>query len=198
MKNGIKFIVKALLFLCTLLILIVIVKFSFIGKNIDVEKCKTYLLPSAKKNNVRLTFLGTSCFIINYEGKQFISDAFFSNPSLISTALGNMKQQSIKSYLNDSLYKHVSMTTISHGHYDHCFDLNQILQPQTTVIADQSTIFQLEQELKNNTSKIALKNTEKQNWIYSADSIFRVFPILCKHNPHFGKTILLMAFTNKL
>mgnify|MGYP003514745279 CR=1 FL=1 len=25
---------------------------------------------------------------------------------------------------------------------------------------------------------------------YSADSIFRVFPILCKHNPHFGKTIL--------
>ncbi|HQV78718.1 MAG TPA: MBL fold metallo-hydrolase [Chitinophagales bacterium] len=190
MKNGIKFIVKALLFLCTLLILIVIVKFSFIGKNIDVEKCKTYLLPSAKKNNVRLTFLGTSCFIINYEGKQFISDAFFSNPSLISTALGNMKQQSIKSYLNDSLYKHVSMTTISHGHYDHCFDLNQILQPQTTVIADQSTIFQLEQELKNNTSKIALKNTEKQNWIYSADSIFRVFPILCKHNPHFGKTIL--------
>lgn len=173
-----------------LLVSIVLIKLSFLGKNVDIEKCKPFLLTSTHQKNIKLTFLGTSCFIIDYKGKQFMSDPFFSNPDLKSVITGSMKNIALSSVISDKLFSNVSMTTISHGHYDHCFDIQQILRPFTTIVADSSIFNQMNVITKNNTHQFPLSFTPYTQWIYSYDSTFRVFPILSKHGPHFGKTVL--------
>ncbi|MEZ5054813.1 MAG: MBL fold metallo-hydrolase [Chitinophagales bacterium] len=190
MKNRIRKSLLVTLGILGIFIVFIVIKFSFIGKDIDIEKCKPFLLQSTNQKNIKLTYLGTSCFIIDNHGKKFMSDPFFSNPSLISTFIGTMKQEPIADYIPTADYANISMTTISHGHYDHCFDVAQIVQPNTTLVADKSTLLQLNNELQSNPNQIALTAQPFKDWVYSKDSAFRVFPILCKHNPHFGKTVL--------
>lgn len=173
-----------------LFISIISLKLAFLGKNVNLEECKPYLLTSQHKKNIKLTFLGTSCFIIEHKGKQFMSDPFFSNPNIPSVIEGKMKHVALNSLINDSLFSNVVMSTISHGHYDHCFDIQQILKQATTILADSSVFNQMHLITKNYTHQFPLDFTPNSKWIYSTDSSFRVYPILSKHGPHFGKTVL--------
>ena len=180
-----------------LFISIIILKLAFLGKKVNIEKCKSYLLTSQHKKNIKLTFLGTSCFIIEYKDKQFVSDAFFSNPNIPNVISGNMKHVALSTMISDSLFSNVSMTTVSHGHYDHCFDMQQILKPATTIVADSSVFKQMNLITKNNKKQYPLDFSPNTQWIYSYDSAFRVFPILSKHGPHFGKTVLFKGSYEK-
>lgn len=173
-----------------LFISIIVLKLAFLGKNVNIEECKPYLLTSQHNKNIKLSFLGTSCFVIEYKGRQFMSDPFFSNPNIPSVIKGDMKHVALNSLMNDSLFSNVSMTTISHGHYDHCFDIQQILKPATTIVADSSIFNQMNFLTKNRLHSFPLDFTPHTKWIYSYDSSFRVFPVLSKHGPHFGKTVL--------
>lgn len=197
MRKTLKSFSLTLVFILLSFLLIVIIKMSFLGKKINSEKITPYILSSTHQKNVKLTYLGTACFVIDYKGKQFINDPFFSNPSLFSTLIGRMKQTPLSDLYAAPLIKNVSMISISHGHYDHCFDLAQVNQNQATLVADKSTLFQLNEEIKNNSSKIALDSNYYFKWIYSQDSCFRILPLPSTHNPHFANVTLFKGSYTK-
>lgn len=197
MVKWLKRIISYLIIIVLAIFIFIFIKMTFIGKNVHIPSFQSYILTSTNKKNVQLSFLGTSCFVINYHGKQFMSDPFFSNPSIPSTILGNMKLQPINKYINDSIYNNVEMVSVSHGHYDHCLDIGQVLQSFTKVIADSSVMYQMHPVLKDDTNLAALDFVPYTNWIYSADSTFRVFPILSTHGPHIGNIVFFSGCYEK-
>lgn len=172
-----------------IILIFIYLKITFIGKAINEPILEPYFLKSTNEKNIQLTFLGTSCFIVGYQGKEFVSDPFFSNPSVPSTFTGNMQLLPINKFIKDSLCRNVEMMTVSHGHYDHCLDFEQFLKPTTTFVADTSVVWQLFPLLKNNKNIVSLNFIPHTKWIYSVDSTFRVFPILSKHGPHIANIV---------
>lgn len=190
MKKFLKISAYSCLSLITILLIAIFIKLSFFGKIFNKHTAEEFLLPSLNKKNIRLTFLGTSCFIIDYKGKQFVNDPYFSNQDFPSIIKGKTPLEKLSNYLPDSLYKNISLISITHGHFDHCMDIGTFLQKNTAVIADSSVFYQLHQLIPDNTKKHQLHYQPNDKWIYSSDSTFRVFTILSHHGPHFGHTVL--------
>ena len=183
-------------FLALILVFIVLVfcKLQFIGKKFDAAAFEPYLLKQpAYTHPIRLTYLGTSCFIIGYKDKQIILDPFFSNPNLLSSAFGKLKYPNLSDRIDSNLYNHVSMITISHGHYDHCLDIRNFLRANNnlTIAADPGILNELTSVFQNKAIQQdpIVKNSKKE-WIYSPDSSFRVFALPSTHSPHFDHVTL--------
>jgi Beta-lactamase superfamily domain len=184
---------KALKLVAVLLLIItglVFFKIQFIGKDVDPAAFKDHILQTKPiSEKINLTFLGTSSFIIGHAGKQLVMDPFFSNPNLASAAFSPIPYPSLAVHIDSNLYQNVKMVTVSHGHYDHCLDIGNFLQSkgQTTVVADPGIINELDPVLKkNNTIVYPVEKTGKKDWIYAADSSFRVFVLPSTHSPHIG------------
>lgn len=188
--------VKVLAGITGVMLLLVFFKIQFIGKNLEPAAFEKYLLASTPTNHqVKLSFLGTSGFILEHHGKQLVMDPFFSNPNLLSTTFGRVPFPALSPYLDSNLYQHISLVTISHGHYDHCLDIRQFLKPGmgTTVVADRGILNQLDpvwQEDQVQTRPAA------DAWIYDADSSFRVYTLPSTHSPHIGNITLMSGTYN--
>lgn len=173
-----------------LILLGVIAKLTFFGKHFDQNRAASYMLPSTQKTGVKLTFLGTSCFIIEYNGKQYVSDPFFSNQDFVSIIKGKTPLEKLNQFIPDSMFNRVSLISITHGHFDHCLDLPAFLNPNAEIIADSSVFYQMNSLIPNSVKRHELSYHPNDEWIYSKDSTFRVFTILSHHGPHFGHTVL--------
>jgi hypothetical protein len=185
-----KIIKYSILTLLTLLILAGL-KIEFIGKKLEISSVENYILKSENKNKIRLTFLGTSGFIINYNNKQIVCDPFFSNPNIYSTIFSTAKLPKLNNFIADSLYNNVSMITISHGHFDHCMDIQNFLQNEnTTIVSDRSNLLMLNSVIQKNPT-IEINHELESDWIYDKDSTFRVLPIASVHAPHIANITFL-------
>ena len=191
-----KIIKYSILTLLTLLFLAGL-KIEFIGKKIEPSSIENYILKSENKNKIRLTFLGTSGFIINYNDKQIVCDPFFSNPNIYSTIFSTAKLPKLNNLIADSLFDNVSMITISHGHYDHCMDIQNFLPNENTkIVSDKSNLLMLSSEIQKN-QKVEIKHDIETDWIYDQDSTFRVLPIASVHAPHIANITFLDGIYEK-
>jgi hypothetical protein len=190
----VKKLLKKIIILVLVFVLLVFCKLQFIGKNFDAAAFESYIFkPSTTPHSIRLTYLGTSGFIIDYKGNQFVCDPFFSNPNLISSAFGNIPYPELSERIDSNLYNNVQLITISHGHYDHCLDIGNFLNAKsnTTIIADPSDLNELSSLFTNKNVRLApVPRGEKKKWIYAADSSFRVFDLPSTHSPHFCNVTL--------
>jgi ribonuclease BN (tRNA processing enzyme) len=188
------------LLLLTILVVLVfaVLKFTLLGKELKTDSIAAYLTRSENKKNIELTFLGCAGFIIEYQQKSILCDPYFSNPGLLDFG---KKQVSWTNYVSEKKLASVDLVTISHGHYDHCYDiegLGQFMNPESKIVADASVHNQLNAIYKNKSfQKNALNYEEKQDWIYNKDSLFRVFPLQSTHNPHIGKIEFLKGKYNE-
>lgn len=182
-----KRVIKVVLGIIVLVVILVILKFSFLGKRLNTTTIQPYLTASEKKHDIELTYLGCAGFIIEYQNKSILCDPFISNPSILNFG---QKHTAWNVIIPEEKLKKINMVTVSHGHYDHCYDaeeLNDFIKPNSKIVADKSVINQLHSiYTKSNYQLVPLQFNDEQTWIYSQDSTFRVFPVQSMHSPHFG------------
>ena len=180
---------KGFLVILVLLFGVALLKFKFLGKRLDLASIQPYLTQSLEdKDNLRLTYLGCAGFILERNGQSILCDPYISNPGLLE--FGKM-HTAWKEKVPENVLKSINIMTISHGHYDHCYDIEglcQYLQQNTKIIGDVSVHYQLDAIYKHTAiKKTALHYSEKQDWHYNTDSSIRVFPLQSTHSPHIGK-----------
>jgi metal-dependent hydrolase (beta-lactamase superfamily II) len=163
-------------------------KFVLIGKDLNVDEVALYMTKSKHEHNIQLTYLGCAGFLIEHNNKSILCDPYISNPSL--PFFGKEYLEWNKNLLEDQL-KSINLVTISHGHYDHCYDIGTLcdyLNPATKIIADKGVQYQLNAiYTKHQVSKIALDYNQTSAWIYDSARTFRVLPLQSIHSPHIGK-----------
>ncbi|MCB9032717.1 MAG: MBL fold metallo-hydrolase [Chitinophagales bacterium] len=190
--KAVKIFIYIILILIAVLVAILFLKFSTIGKAVNVQSTSPYILQNQHEKNIRLTYLGTSCFIIDYDGKQLVCDPFFSNPSLLSGSVGKIKYKNLNTILDSVYYNNVQMITVSHGHYDHCLDIASFVNQKDSfsVVTSSCTLSELHGLLDEHKSKYIASDANIERWIYSKDSTYRVQPILSPHGPHFANVVM--------
>lgn len=175
-------------------------KLMSLGKKIELKTLTSYIHKTKPDNskNIKISFLGTSCITISYNGETYLNDPFFSNPNYLELVTGNYKDRDhlIEPTLNQ--LNDISLVTITHGHYDHCLDLpsfNSKYQQHTKFISSSSTIDELSPWLNRDEQwgKIKIEELSNDQWIYSNNNNFRVLPILSEHQSHIGKHIKLFS-----
>lgn len=184
----VKRILKTLIGIVLLLILVAFLKFNLLGKKLNVNAIKPYIMVSKHQHNIELTYLGCAGFIIEYQHKSILFDPFISNPTLFNF---NKKYTSWTAVVPEEKLKTIDMVAISHGHYDHCYDTKNLIpfiQSNSKIIGDQSVINELYPIFSNNSLQAsALQFDKLQTWQYNTDSTFRIFPLQSIHSPHIGK-----------
>ncbi len=180
---------------CVVIIIsIVALKFFTLGKKAEQSTFDSYLLQGiggADSASVQLTFLGTSSFIFENDKDAILIDPFFSNPSLL--------RPTHKKKWEDIVSKHtirkLSLIAITHGHYDHCYDLTTLLpycSSDIQIVGDMGIYNQLFPVVKE--YKFVKIQSQESEWIYSRDSSFRVKSFPSQHLPHLG-TLEFLAGT---
>lgn len=182
-----KKIIKGFVFLVFLLLSAAGFKFILIGRDLKIDELAIFLTKSENSKGIRLTYLGSAGFIIEYKGSGILCDPYISNPSLYN--FGNEHADWSKFVAEDKLNS-IDLVTISHGHYDHCYDMESLcsyIQPDSKIIGDISVQNQLNAIYKNRSfQKINLEFDKHQDWIYDASKNFRVLPLPSIHSPHIG------------
>jgi hypothetical protein len=190
-------IIKISLIIILLPIVVAGAKIATIGKKVDYNSLKPFLFRNKQREDsqIRMHYLGTSCFLFSYKGKSLLTDPFFSNPGFIQLTSGRYKDQShiIRPILNQS--DSINMILVSHGHYDHCLDMpafSRLFTTNATLIGDQSIYNELSPYFRKHTSISGIINPKmvSNDWIYSKDSLFRVMPVASIHGDHFWKVKL--------
>lgn len=185
MRLLIRFII-AVFAIVILLICVAAIKFLTLGKKVDSHILAPYVLkgiPNKDSSNIRLTFLGTSSFIFENEKDAILIDPFFSNPSLFSPD----RKHNWADFVSPQTLKKLSIIAITHGHYDHCYDLPTLLpfcNDNIKIVGDKGVINQL-YPLAKNYRHIGLES-KSSTWIYSKDSSYRIKAFPTNHLPHLG------------
>lgn len=115
-----KKILSLILSLAVLLIVFAFIKFKFLGKALQIDSIEQYLTVSEHNQDIQLTFLGCAGFMIQHHEKSILCDPFISNPNLAEFGTAHT---SWTKYIKEDNLKTIDMVTISHGHYDHCYDI---------------------------------------------------------------------------
>ncbi len=182
-----KKIMKGFLLLLFLLLSAASLKFILIGKDLKIDELAIFLTKSENSKGIRLTYLGCAGFIIEYKNSSILCDPYISNPSLYN--FGNEHADWSKYVAEDKLNS-IDLVTISHGHYDHCYDMESLcsyIRPNSKIVGDVSVQNQLNVIYKNqNLQRINLDFNNTQEWIYDASNKFRVLPLPSIHSPHIG------------
>ncbi len=179
---------KIIVALAIIISLLATIKIKTLGSPITNYDFGTYLAPSNydTTKDVQLTFLGTSGFVINYKGKKIITDPYFSNPDVFKNFVKKLQFPKLSdNILPRSVYENANTIVISHGHYDHCLNIENFLTKgvPTKIIAEQHITNEIN-SVKNNFD-VQFEN-DMQSYHYSADSTFRIFPLNSPHSPHFA------------
>lgn len=189
--------------LAILAISLVPVKLMSLSKKVKLEDLAENICPSETENThgIKIGFYGTSCLTFSYNGSTYLNDPFFSNPSYLEIITGKYKDRS--SVINPYLDKmdSISLVTITHGHYDHCLDFPYFTKKYTEdarIVSNNSALLTLSPYTKDqkNWKEYPIEK-QKANWIYSADKVFRVYPIKSDHQAHIGKHIKLLTGQNE-
>jgi len=190
-----KKVLLSIILLAAIILIFATIKVKTIGKPINQYNFGTYLLKSDYdiSKDIQLTFLGTSGFVINYKGKKIITDPYFSNPDVFNFTKKMQMPKLPDTILPRNIYENTPTILISHGHYDHCLDIENFLTKDfpIKVIAEQHIANEV-YAVKNNYD--VTFETDMQQIHYSFDSTFRILPLNSPHSPHFAGITLFTGF----
>jgi L-ascorbate metabolism protein UlaG (beta-lactamase superfamily) len=102
--------------------------------------------PGAARNGVRVTYLGTNGYQLEFGGHALFVDPYFSRVDLFSVALGSRIQPNA-SRINDGL-RHLASSNcrtdailVTHGHFDHLLDVSAVMaKTRARLIASASSV----------------------------------------------------------
>jgi len=170
-----------------LLICVVMIKFFTLGKKLDTEDISQYLYNSGTyrdSSEAKISFMGTSCFVFENNKEAIMIDPFFSNPSLLHPE----REYKWEDFLSPNIIQKINLIAISHGHYDHCYDMPTLLPlcaEDTKIVGDVGIYYQLHSVIESHDFIKLSRDTSI--WLYSKDSSFRVKAFPTEHLPHLGR-----------
>jgi len=94
----------------------------------DIDQYRNYYLTSSREapreGSVRVTFLGTTTLLFDDGETQIMTDGFFSRPSLLQIARGNLETdtKAVDAALKKAGVDRLKALFVAHSHYDHAFD----------------------------------------------------------------------------
>ena len=181
---------KAIIYSSLLIIILlcsILLKFYFLGKPLNIKQIEPYITKSTHQHKIAISYFGCAGFMITYNNESILCDPFISNPNFINFG---KKYTAWTSIFPKKTLSQINMVTISHGHYDHCYDAKELtpfIEKNSKIIADNSVLNQLSSAFKQKEiEEINLNYNKEQAWMYNKDSTFRVFPIQSVHSPHIG------------
>jgi L-ascorbate metabolism protein UlaG (beta-lactamase superfamily) len=97
----------------------------------------------AKRDGVRVTYLGTNGYQFEFKGRSLLIDPYFSRVDLLSAAVGSRIQPNA-SRINDGL-RHLAPKAdailVTHGHFDHLLDVPAVMaNTRARLIASASSV----------------------------------------------------------
>jgi L-ascorbate metabolism protein UlaG (beta-lactamase superfamily) len=169
-----------------------------------VPECGGSPCPSA--DEVAVTYLGVSGFVIRYRGNTLLTGPSFSNPGLDSVTpsflhffRGGAPDIVADSALIERLLPHdaddASMILVGHGHYDHLLDVPYIATHrarQATIYGSRTVrhILMGNPKLASTPLRVLAIDTSQAGtkdrvgrWFYNRDSTFRVMALNADHAP---------------
>lgn len=157
-------------------------------------------------DNVSITYLGVSGFLIRHRGSSLLTGPSFSNPSLDSVTPSRLRfirgkapavaaDSGLIERLLPSDADDVSMILVGHGHYDHLLDVPYIATHRARraaiyggptvrhMLMGDSTLRSTPQRLVAIDTSDAGTRDRAGRWFYSRDSSFRVMALRADHAP---------------
>lgn len=110
------------------------------------------------RNGVRVTYLGTNGYELEFKGRALLVDPYFSRVDLLSVAFGSRIEPNI-SRINDGLRRLASgncrtdAILVTHGHFDHLLDVPVVMaKTRARLIASKSSVDLVRRQSNANTS----------------------------------------------
>ena len=138
--------------------------------------------------NLEVTYYSVGCFLVQLGDVALLTDPFWSHVPLSEVIFSPMKHdlEEINAHRKD--LKNVSMVVVGHGHYDHCFDLDQIcddLHPKATIYGSQTLVHTFASSALSR-PLVAVNDARATpdrpgHWFYNHDRSLRFLPIASGH-----------------
>ena len=155
-------------------------------------------------DQVEITYLGVSGFLVKYRKAVLLTAPFFSNPPVERvlqrrSILFDRRGRGIRP--DSALIRRLlppaaaaaSMILVGHSHYDHLMDVPVIareISKRADILGGPTTrhILMADRVLAADTSRTLIavsdSDVQEERWFYSADSAFRVLAIASDHAPN--------------
>jgi len=145
-------------------------------------------------NKLQIKYLGAAGYLIKFAECSILTAPFFSNPSLLQIAFGQIQSDESEvdrwlSPLSDELRK-VEAILVSHGHYDHLMDVPFVAGKYCTdaKIYGNKTMTHILSSLPCSTKTVALNDTagtssKMGTWHYTCQKRIRFMAIESEHSP---------------
>ena len=163
-------------------------------------------VPCPEADQVTVTYLGVSGFVVRYRGKSLLTAPSFSNPSLDSVTPSRFRffRGDAPDVVSDSALierllppeaDNASMILVGHGHYDHLLDVPYIATHRALrarIYGGPSVRHMLmgDPVLRSTPSRLEAIDTSSAGvvgrmgrWYFSSDSTFRIMALDADHAP---------------
>ncbi|PVZ70392.1 MBL fold metallo-hydrolase [Pelagibaculum spongiae] len=147
-------------------------------------------------SKLQVQYLGVSGFKLSYNGSSILTAPSFSNPAFWGFPPAPFMAFQPDTQRIDRLMQQVdaqqaSMILVGHAHYDHLMDVPYIANQfadKAMIIGSKTTKHSIASQVSSQriipVNKIAAKDDQPGQWIYSQDKKVRVMAIESEHAPH--------------
>ncbi len=143
---------------------------------------------------LRMVYLGSGGWIMEYGDDQILSGPFFSNPNLFRTGLAPIRSDTLEVDRHMERYDvaEAKAIVVGHAHYDHLMDVPRVAKvhaPRARIVGSRTVRNTLGDwsGVVNRVDQVNDSAGDQRSvgrWLYFGDGV-RVMPLWTKHAPHF-------------